>query len=195
VHQWLDRQYPEIAARAKAENAEIHWGDETGLRSDDVRGRGYAPKGQTPVVGVNNKREGLSVISTVANQGTLRWRLLDGAMNTDILIDFLKRRAKESTRKIFLIVDNLNVHHARTVKAWLAEHHHAIEVLYLPSYPSELNPDECLNADLQHAVTHRAQVRTKHHLRQAAISHVRRLQRRPGHVRRYFQHPPARYAA
>jgi transposase len=44
--------------------AEIHWGDEMGLWSDDVRGRGYAPKGQTPVLRINAKREGLSVIST-----------------------------------------------------------------------------------------------------------------------------------
>ena len=48
VKEWLDEDYPAIAARAKAEGAEIHWGDESGLRSDDVRGRGFAPKGQTP---------------------------------------------------------------------------------------------------------------------------------------------------
>jgi len=47
------------------EGAQIHWGDESGLRSDDVRGRGYAPKGQTPVLRVNARRESLSVISTV----------------------------------------------------------------------------------------------------------------------------------
>jgi hypothetical protein len=50
VKKWLDEDYPAIAARAKAEGAEIHWGDESGLRSDDVRGRGFAPKGHTPVI-------------------------------------------------------------------------------------------------------------------------------------------------
>lgn len=44
VKKWLDKEYPVIAASAKAEGAEIHWGDETGLRSDDVRGRSYAPQ-------------------------------------------------------------------------------------------------------------------------------------------------------
>ena len=72
VKKWLDEDYPAIAARAKAEGAEIHWGDESGLRSDDVRGRGFAPKGQTPVVRVNNKRHNLSVISTVTNKGQMR---------------------------------------------------------------------------------------------------------------------------
>jgi hypothetical protein len=40
VKHWMDSAYPDIAARARKEGAEIHWGDETGLRSDDVRGRG-----------------------------------------------------------------------------------------------------------------------------------------------------------
>ena len=128
VKKWLDEDYPAIAARAKAEGAEIHWGDESGLRSDDVRGRGFAPKGQTPVVRVNNKRHGLSVISTVTNKGQMRWRIFDGALNTTILIDFLRRLIKGQTRKLFLILDNLRVHHARQVKTWLAEHADAIEV-------------------------------------------------------------------
>ena len=85
VKKWLDEEYPVIAACAKFEGAEIHWGDETGLRSDDVRGRGYAPQGQTPVVRVNNKRHGLSVISTVTNKGTMRWKIFEGALNAGIL--------------------------------------------------------------------------------------------------------------
>lgn len=140
MRRWLDTDYPAIVARAKAEGAEIRWGDETGLRSDDVRGRGYAPKGETPVVRVSNKREGLSIISTVTNQGTVRWRVFSGAMNTAILIDFLKRLIKGRRHKIFLIVDNLKVHHARKVKEWLAAHRDAIEVFYLPSYSPASGP-------------------------------------------------------
>ena len=37
VKKWLDEDYPAIAARAKAEGAEIHWGDETALVNTDVR--------------------------------------------------------------------------------------------------------------------------------------------------------------
>lgn len=99
VKKWLDEDYPVIAARAKAEDAEIHWGDESNLRSDDVRGRGFMPKGQTPVIWVNNKRHGLSVISTVTNKGQMRWRIFDGALNTNILIDFLRRLIKGPPRK------------------------------------------------------------------------------------------------
>jgi len=85
---WLNEDYPIIAARAKQEGAEIQWGDESGLRSDDVRGRGYTPKGQTPVLRVNVRREGLSVISTVTNKGQMRWKVFSGALNAKLLIAF-----------------------------------------------------------------------------------------------------------
>src|SRR3990172_12499558 len=49
VKQWLDNDYPAIAARAKDEGAEIHWCDETGIQNDAYDAKGYAPKGETPV--------------------------------------------------------------------------------------------------------------------------------------------------
>jgi len=195
VRKWLDEDYPEIAARAKAEGAEIHWGDETGLRSDDVRGRSYAPQGQTPVIRVNNKRHGLSVISTVTNKGTMRWKAFDGALNSDILIDFLRRLIKDAGRKVYLILDNLRVHHSKPVKAWLAEHEHEIEVFYLPSYSPELNPNEMANADLKQAVTKLAPARTKLQLVKATRQHLLSVQRQPQRVKSYFEHAPVRYAA
>jgi transposase len=195
VKKWLEEDYPVIAARAKAQGTEIHWGDESGLRSDDVRGRGYAPKGDTPVIRVNNKRHGLSVISTVTNKGQMRWRIFDGALNANILIDFLRRLIKGAKKKVFLILDNLRVHHAKPVKAWLAEHTQAIEVFYLPSYSPELNPDEMANADIKQAVTKLAPARTKLQLVKATARHLRSVQRQPERIQRYFQHDPVRYAA
>jgi transposase len=50
VERWLNEEYPEIKSRAKAEDAEIYWGDETGIRNDSQHERGYAPKGNTPIV-------------------------------------------------------------------------------------------------------------------------------------------------
>ena len=195
VKKWLDEDYPAIAAAAKAEGGQIHWGDESGLRSDDVRGRSFAPKGQTPVIRVNSKRHGLSVISTVTNKGQMRWRIFEGALNTDILIDFLRRLIRGADKKIFLILDNLRVHHAKPVKAWLAAHADAIEVFYLPSYSPELNPDEMANADIKQVVTTQAPARTKLQLVKATARHLRSVQRQPERIRKYFQHDPVRYAA
>jgi transposase len=72
VAKWVNEEYPKIPAEAKQEGGEIQWGDDTGLRSDDVRGRGYAPKGKTPVVLANANRSKLSASSTVTNKGQMR---------------------------------------------------------------------------------------------------------------------------
>jgi transposase len=195
VSKWLDEQYPEIAKRAKHAGAEIHWGDETGLRSDDVRGRGYAPKGETPVLRIKVNRSSLSVISTVTNKGQMRWRIFSGALNARILIDFLKRLTRNAAKKIFLILDNLRVHHAKVVRQWLAENADKIEVFYLPSYSPELNPDEQLNADLKKRVTTAAPAKTKIQLVKTACKSLRSIQKQPARVERYFLHPDVKYAA
>ena len=73
MQQWLDQAYLAIAERASAKDAEIHWGDETAVINTDVRGRGYQPKGQTPVAyAVGGTWHKLSMISTVTNQGKMR---------------------------------------------------------------------------------------------------------------------------
>ncbi|MBE0642560.1 MAG: transposase [Bacteroidetes bacterium] len=98
-------------------------------------------------------------------------------------------------RKIFLILDNLKVHHAKIVKAWLAGREHEIELFYLPSYSPELNPDEYLNCDLKAGVHSKPPIRDKNNLKAAVSSHMHKLQKTPERVAKYFQHPYIRYAA
>lgn len=76
VKAWLEEEYPAIRARAKREEAEIYWGDETGLRNDCQHERGYAPKGKTPVIRLNAKRESLNMISAI----TIRARFGFGSL-------------------------------------------------------------------------------------------------------------------
>lgn len=70
-------------------------------------------------------------------------------MHADLLITFMKRLIKNAGKKVFLILDNLRVHHSKKVIAWLEGHNKEIEVFYLPSYSPELNPYEYLNGDLK----------------------------------------------
>jgi transposase len=153
VRRWLRHDSPALVGQARKEKGPIFWGDETGLRSDDVRGRSFAPRGRTPVVRPSHKRAGLGLISAVTNKGEVRWMVLDGALKAPSLIRFLRRLIRDARGKVFLIWDNLPVHRARTVRNWLAARQEQIEVFSLPSYSPELNPDEGLNADLKQAVT------------------------------------------
>ena len=43
VKQFVEKDYPAIAKRAKDENAEIYWGDETGISNQENYQRGFAP--------------------------------------------------------------------------------------------------------------------------------------------------------
>ncbi|MEZ5507746.1 MAG: IS630 family transposase [Gammaproteobacteria bacterium] len=195
VQAWLEDEYPAIQERAKREDAEIYWGDETGIRNDCQHERGYALKGKTPTIRLNAKRESINMISALTNQGKVRFRFFEGTMNADILIDFMMRLLKDAKRKVYLILDNLRVHHAKPVKEWLEDHKQMIEVFYLPAYSPELNPDEYLNCDLKAGVHSGTPARNKDQLKQKASKHMRMLQRKPSRVRKYFQHQRIRYAA
>jgi DDE superfamily endonuclease len=195
VRRWLRREYPAIAARAKAEKGVIFWGDESGLRSDDVRGRSYAPRGKTPVVRPNHRRANVGLVSAVTNRGELRWMILDGAITAPTLIRFLERLVRDAGRKVFLILDRLPVHRARLVRDWLAGREDQIEVFPLPAYSPDLNPDEGVNGDVKQAVTAKPLARSKPQLKQTVISHMRSLSKRPERIRSFFRHPQFRYAA
>jgi transposase len=196
VRTWLEEEYPAIQERAKVEDAEIHWGDETGIRSDSQHGRSYAPKGKTPVIRLSAKYTSVNMISSITNQGLVRWMVYDGTLDAKKLIKFLLRLIRGAKgRKIFLILDNLRVHHAKIVQAWRTEHEEEIEIFYLPSYSPELNPDEYLNCDLKAGVHSKPPVRNQAGLKDAVSSHMRTLQKSPERVAKYFVHPSIRYAA
>lgn len=195
VKKWLDEEYPAIARKAKDEHADIYWGDETGVRNDCQHGRSYAPKGKTPVLRLPAKRTSLNMISALTNQGKVRFMIYKENMTAQVLITFMQRLVKDAPRKVFLILDNLKVHHAKLVQEWLDEHREQIKVFYLPSYSPELNPDEYLNCDLKDGVHSAPPTRTEKTLREKVTSHMRMLQKLPGRIVKYFQHPSIAYAA
>lgn len=194
VKKWLTEEYPAIQKKAKIEDAEIHWGDETGLCNDSYHGRSYAPRGKTPAIRLSAKCKRVNLISSITNQGKVRFMIYSNRMNADTLIKFLKRLIKDADRKVYLILDNLKVHHSYKVRDWLAEHMDEIEVFFLPSYSPELNPDEYLNCDLKAGVHSGTPARSQKQLKAKALSHLRKLQKLPGRVMKYFKHPKIKYA-
>ena len=116
VRRWLKEEYPALATQAKAEDAEICWGDQTGVNNQPNAPRGYAPCGQTPTVSQHSKRFGFSVMSAVTNRGSARWMVYKGALNADLLIRFMERLVRQlKGRKVYLILDNLRGHRSAPV--------------------------------------------------------------------------------
>jgi transposase len=195
IRAWLEQDYPRIAARARAEGAAIHWGDETGISNQASYGRSFAPQGQTPVVARTAKRHTTSMISTVTNRGTTRFMLYDGALNVALFLTFLKRLIRDATRKIFLIVDNLKVHHGQKVQTWVAANHPKIELFFLPPYAPEHNPDELLNSAVKRRLAQRPPPTRRDELTASLRTHMRQLQRTPATIRTFFRAPTTAYAA
>ena len=103
--------------------------------------RGYAPKGKTPVLATPSRRSGLALVSAIRNLGLVRFRFIEQAMNANLLIEFLGQLIADSPQ-VFLILDNLKVHHAKAVTRWVGEHPERIELFYLPPYtPSAIRPN------------------------------------------------------
>jgi len=195
VQLWLDEQYPVIKERAKKEKAEIQWGDETGVRNTNQHGRSYAPKGKTPVKKNMSKRFSINMISTVTNQGSVQFMIYSGTMNAHRLIEFLKQLIKNKEQKIFLILDNLRVHHSKIVRQWVEENKSSIELFFLPSYSPEKNPDEYLNCDLKYGLSEKPAPKNEMQLKENVEKHMKMLQNNNQRVIKYFKHKDIKYAA
>jgi transposase len=195
IKKWIEEDYPKIAKRAKEENAEIHWGDETGCQNETNYVRGYALKGKTPVMPVGNEHIRVNMISSITNQGKLRFMFYSGSMNAKVLINYLKRLIKDTQKKVFLILDNMKSHHANLVKEWLKKHSSEIELFFLPPYSPQHNPDEYLNGNLKRELARKGFSKTADELESKARGTMKKLQRNPAHIRAFFQAEKVQYAA
>jgi transposase len=129
IAHWLDERYPQIQRQAKKDKAAIYWADESGLRSDDVRGRSFSPKGKTPEIRSTGKRFGVNMISALSNKGALAFQVFEGRFVSETFIGFMVRLIKHAKgHKIVLIVDGHPVHRSRLVSQWLAEHADEIQM-------------------------------------------------------------------
>lgn len=147
---WLEDEYPNIVARAKTEDAEIYWGDETAIRQDSHWVPGCSMAGLTPKLRLPAGRHGsTSMISAIINQGLVRFSFFEGAIDAERFIAFLEDLIQDAQRKLFLIVGNMRVRRANRARESAAENTEKIELFYLPPYAPELNPDEHLNRDLK----------------------------------------------
>ena len=134
------------------------------------------------------------MISALNSQGELRYMLYEDSMNQQRLITFLSHMLQTSKRKIFLILDNLRVHHGKIVAEWVSRHQDRIELFFLPPYSPESNPDEYLNHSLKLSVHSGDLPKNRSDIRHKTNSFMRTLQRNKDMVSALFHHPQISYA-
>src|SRR5271156_1577510 len=106
VQKWLKSEYPKIKKLAKAQGADIYFGDAAHIRSDHHAGRTWGRRGETPIVQATGARHGISLISAITSKGHMRFMIKEkGGVNSAVFIDFLKRLVAGQQRPIYLIVD------------------------------------------------------------------------------------------
>lgn len=195
IDKWLNEEFPGITKRAEDENAEIFFGDETNIQNTANYMKGYAPKGKTPVVRVESQKFKVNMLSAISKRGKLRFMLYKENMNSKKLIDFMGRLIRDVKKKVFLILDNLRVHHSKDVQKWLEKHKDKIEVFYLPPYAPEYNPDELVNCDLKRAVGQKSSPRSDKELEKNVRSHLKKLQLSSHKISSFFLAQSTLYAA
>jgi transposase len=171
----------------------IYWGDETAVKEDANWVRGYAPHGKTPVLATPMRWHKLSMISAISPRGEVAFRIVEDSINAERFKEFLAALIDGASHKIFLVVDNLRVHHTTLVKEWLADKTDKIELVYLPPYAPESNPDEYLNRHFKTALRSGPVSHDKQSLLGKAMHFMQTLAAMPQTVRACFRHPKAAY--
>jgi transposase len=196
VKRWKEQEYPAIEKQAKAEKAEIHWGDQLGARSDHQAGRSYGRRGVTPVIPGTGRRFSVNMMSSITNRGHLCFKMYRGRFNSQRFIAFVRRLLRQRRgRKIFLILDGHSAHCSAESRAWLDAHAARIRVFFLPTYSPDLNPDEYLNNDVKTNAVGRQRPADESQLIANLETYLRDTQRRPNIIKRYFHAEAVRYAA
>jgi transposase len=195
VREWLENIYPAIAEAAAMEDGEIHWCDEKGVGANEFSGRGYAPIGQKLDVEVAAHPCQMNVVSTITNEGKVRFMTYRSTMTATVFIVFLTRLLQGTHKKIFLIADRLPVHTSAAVEQWLQGREDRIQMFYLPPRAPERNPDEYLNNDIHHGVNAANLPNNQSELRANIQRFLQSLAKLPEHVASYFKNSFISYAA
>jgi transposase len=196
VQKWLKAEYPKIKKMAKAQGADIYFGDAAHIRSDHHSGRTWGKKGETPIVVATGARHGMSLISAITSKGHMRFMIKEsGGVNSGVFIEFLKRLLIGAKHPIFLVVDRGPAHRSKKTKAFVETLRGRLKLFFLPPYSPDRNPDELVWKHLKHDTVGRMVVTGKADFKSKVVSSMRSLQRNPGKICAFFQKPSLQYAA
>ena len=109
VKLWLQREYPNCHPRKVGKGRDLLGRRDLAFAATRA-GTAAMHRGQTPIIKIPARRKSLSLIAAVTNQGKVRFMIYAGGITPQRLILFMRRLTKDAKRKVFLILDNLNVH-------------------------------------------------------------------------------------
>jgi transposase len=139
--------------------------------------RTWSPRGVTPVLQHQFNWDNLSIAAGVT-LWQFYFRLYEGTMGKQEVLDFIRHLDKQIDRPMLLIWDRLPAHRSRLVQDYLANLNGKIDAFYLPAYAPELNPAEYVWAHLKQHELPNFCPRDLWNLSAGARSALRSMQRR-----------------
>ena len=195
VAEWKKSTYPQLRDRARRRGADIFFLDEVGVRSDSPLGRSYGLRGKTPVVKTSGQRQQVNAISAVNAKGAFWFKVYTGMLNAFVFILFLKDFLKGRSRPVFLVVDGLPAHKAKTVAKYVQSTKGRLELHFLPPYAPDLNPDEFVWGHLKTNGTSKKPLRQNESLKQRVNDDLTIIKKNKRLVRSFFQADSVSYAS
>lgn len=186
VTEWKEKTYPKLRSRAKRAGAEIFFLDEAGVRSDSPLGRTYGLKGHTPVVKTSGQRQAANAISAVNAKGAFWYNVYKGKLNAGLFLHFLGDFMKRRRKPVYLVLDSLPAHKAKSVETYAKSLKGKLELHFLPTYAPDTNPDEFVWSHLKQNGTSKTPLRANESLQARVTADLAAIQSDPHLVRSFF---------
>jgi len=193
IERWKTRIFPALRARAKRVGAKIFFLDEAGVRSDQVLGRTWGLRGQTPEVPTSGRRQSVNAISAVNARGAFWYEIYAERLNGARFIELLRHFMRGRKAKVFLVLDGHPAHIAKIVAHYIQGLSGRLELHFLPGYAPELNPDEFVWNHLKRQGVSKKPLRKDESLRSRVQSDLHCIHSHPALVRSFFRAPSVAY--
>ena len=147
-----NRRFAQFKKKALEEDYTIFYHDEATLQLCSNIVATYSPKGQTPILPLQDTKgyQYVCLASSISENGEMFFQIRDNSFRGEGIILYLKELLQKVANKVLLIWDNAPWHKAQNVKDFLnTEEGKRIWLANIPPYSPELNPDEFVWANLK----------------------------------------------
>lgn len=195
VKHWVKNVYPKVKKYAKKTGAEIFWLDEASIRSDDPLQRTWGEKGKTPVVKTSGQRQSINAISALSNKGGFWYHIYNGKFTADKCVECFKDFQRSQRRPVILIVDGHPVHKSKKVLDYVESQDGNLEMVFLPPYAPDLNPDELVWNHMRNIGTSKKPLKEGESLMNRAHRDLQSIKENKKLVKSFFQESTVLFAA
>lgn len=192
IETWKRERFPQLRQKVARERAALYFLDETGIRSTHLTGTTYGKIGERPVVESTGANFGVNIVSAVTRDGILRFSVLKSTFNSEALIQFLEHLLQNEKRKVYVVLDNHPSHNSRKVQDFVLAQGGKLELVFLPTYAPETNPDEWVWKEAKSALKG-ALLHTREELRKKTQRVMMSLARLRNKILQIFKAPDLAY--